>query len=279
MKRKLLMAALLVLGIMTVAQVQAVPDPNGPDTLRAVSTSVASALLSAQKAVVSVNFYNDELVGGVTYPMRWITTDNVTLDSVSWVDSRAAYLATRPVTINNTAHTVKIGAVVFLEDPIPIGDGLLCKLYFNIASGTPDQIIKLDTITIAPSYFCFNTSTGATFYPQYSFGNLTVGDVGVDDNNPAIPASYSLSQNYPNPFNPATVINYSIERKGNVEISVFNILGQKVVTLLNGEVEAGQHSIVWNGTDQNGGEAASGIYFYKMVTENYVDTRKMVLMR
>lgn len=279
MKCKLLMVVFLVLGVMTVAQIQAIPDPDGPDTLRVVSTEVASAVSVAQKVVVDVTFYNDEQISAITYPMQWETTDNVTLDSVSFVGSRVNYLATKPVTIDNTAHNVKIGAIVFFEAYIPAGDGLFCKLYFDIAAGTPDQVITLDTVTIAPAYYTFNTTTGATFVPKYSVGYLTVGGVAVDDNKPAVPASYNLSQNYPNPFNPTTIINYSLERKGNVEISIFNILGQRVVTLVDGEMEAGPHSIEWKGTDQYGGEVASGIYFYKMVTEKYTDTRKMVLMR
>jgi hypothetical protein len=97
--------------------------------------------------------------------------------------------------------------------------------------------------------------------------------------NPAIAYTYGLDQNYPNPFNPVTSINYSLARKSQVDIAVFNILGQRVNTLLSGEVEAGPGLVEWNGDDDSGHEVASGIYFYKMVTDEFVETRKMVLMR
>ncbi|MFH1701311.1 MAG: FlgD immunoglobulin-like domain containing protein [Candidatus Zixiibacteriota bacterium] len=97
--------------------------------------------------------------------------------------------------------------------------------------------------------------------------------------NPAIAYTYGLEQNYPNPFNPVTGIDYSLARKSQVDIAVFNILGQRVNTLVSGEIEAGNHFIEWHGDDDSGHEVASGIYFYKMVTDEYVETRKMVLMR
>ena len=95
----------------------------------------------------------------------------------------------------------------------------------------------------------------------------------------ATPFVYSLSQNYPNPFNPRTRIDYSLERKGNVNISVFNILGQKVKTLVDAELDAGEYTAFWNGDDESGNEVASGIYFYKLTTGDFVETRKMALMR
>jgi hypothetical protein len=91
--------------------------------------------------------------------------------------------------------------------------------------------------------------------------------------------SFDLGQNFPNPFNPVTEIDYSVERKTHVNISVFNILGQKVATLVDGEKDAGKYEAVWEGIDDNGDQVASGIYFYKMYTTDFVETRKMVLMR
>ena len=90
----------------------------------------------------------------------------------------------------------------------------------------------------------------------------------------SIPAEYTLSQNYPNPFNPTTAINYSVIRTGNVKLSVYNLLGQKISTLVNSIKNPGSYSIVWNAVD-----LPSGVYVYRLEVDNVVKTRKMTLLR
>jgi len=280
MKCKLLMVAFLLLGALTVARVQAEPDPGIADTLRIVSDAVSSAQSAEVKAVVNVTFYNDELLGAMTVPLKWTSTSSVLLDSVSFLGTRVSYLNVKLGEIDNVAQTVNVGVVVFVEAYIPTGDGLFCKLYFTIPSGTVDQRIYLDTTTIDPANLLFTLTTSFNILPQAINGILTVGTpAGVDDNNPAVPLSYSLGQNYPNPFNPTTTVAYSIERKGQVNVSIYNILGQKVYNLVDREMEPGNYQATWEGIDTFGSEVASGIYFYKMTSNNYVETRKMLLMR
>ncbi|MEW6412730.1 MAG: M28 family peptidase [Candidatus Zixiibacteriota bacterium] len=98
---------------------------------------------------------------------------------------------------------------------------------------------------------------------------------GFDD----LPGAYTLSQNYPNPFNPATEIAYSIPEKAHVTLSVYNILGQKVTTLVDEEKTAGTHHVQWNGTNEKGVMAATGIYLYKMEAGRYKDSKKMLLLK
>jgi len=99
-----------------------------------------------------------------------------------------------------------------------------------------------------------------------------------------IPETFGLNQNYPNPFNPTTTMTFSVPMKSNVDISVFNILGQKVKSLVSESVVAGNYSVVWDGTQESGVMAASGIYFVKMNaiserSETYSQTLKAVLMK
>jgi len=94
-----------------------------------------------------------------------------------------------------------------------------------------------------------------------------------------VPLTFSVEQNYPNPFNPTTEIRYSIPTKQNVEIVVYNTLGQKVKTLLTAKQEAGQHTVVWDATNQNGQPVSSGIYFYTVTAGNNKVVKKMVLLR
>jgi hypothetical protein len=94
-----------------------------------------------------------------------------------------------------------------------------------------------------------------------------------------VPQDYALSQNYPNPFNPSTTISYRLPMAGQVEIKIYNVKGQLVRTLIGENQTAGQHSVQWDGCDNQGRKATSGIYLYQLKTENWSDAKKMVLMR
>ncbi len=96
---------------------------------------------------------------------------------------------------------------------------------------------------------------------------------GVVDNNP-VPSNFSLIGNYPNPFNPTTVIEFRLAEPGNIRLEIFNMLGQKVATLHDGYMKAGQNDVVWNGS-----ELSSGIYFYRLTAGDRSETKKMILMK
>src|SRR5690554_1429227 len=103
---------------------------------------------------------------------------------------------------------------------------------------------------------------------------------GTDNDDVSAPAvRTALHANYPNPFNPETTISYSVEKAGNVTIEVYNMLGQKVKTLVNDTQTPGNHTVVWNGTDNNGKSVSSGVYFYRMKNGTYSKTNKMILMK
>ncbi|MCX5754061.1 MAG: T9SS type A sorting domain-containing protein [Candidatus Krumholzibacteria bacterium] len=95
----------------------------------------------------------------------------------------------------------------------------------------------------------------------------------------APPKFTTLAQNFPNPFNPSTTIKFDLKEKGLVTLKVYNVAGQLVRTLVNEVRDAAAYSIPWDGTNDRGGAVASGIYFYKMETKSFNQTRKMVLLR
>ena len=107
------------------------------------------------------------------------------------------------------------------------------------------------------------------------------GDViGVEaSDNPTMPSSFELSQNYPNPFNPSTTISYHLGENADVRIDIYNINGQLINTLVNKKQAAGNHVVVWNGTNKNGNLVSSGIYFYSMTANSYKSVKKMTLMK
>jgi len=100
-----------------------------------------------------------------------------------------------------------------------------------------------------------------------------------NDDNSAPVVRTELKGNYPNPFNPQTTIRYSVKENSPVSIEVYNLKGQLVKRLVNSEKAAGEHSIVWNGTDQNNRPVSSGVYFYKMNAGKYSATKKMIMMK
>jgi len=94
-----------------------------------------------------------------------------------------------------------------------------------------------------------------------------------------IPEVYYLNQNYPNPFNPSTMIEYGLTEAGDVSLKIYNILGQEIRNLLYASQAAGTYTIEWDGRDNNGVVAASGIYFYKISVNNFHQIKKLILLR
>jgi hypothetical protein len=93
------------------------------------------------------------------------------------------------------------------------------------------------------------------------------------------PVLFSLAPNYPNPFNPSTTLRFSLPQAGEAELSVFDLMGQRVATLIHGPQEAGAHLLQWDGRDEQGRELASGVYLYRLQTGAQVETRKLLLLR
>ena len=100
------------------------------------------------------------------------------------------------------------------------------------------------------------------------------GTVGISQNGTSIPDKFALSQNYPNPFNPTTKINFDLAKSSNVKLTVFNSLGQVVTNLFNGYKTAGSYQ-----ADFNGVSLTSGVYFYRLETDFFTETKKMQLIK
>jgi len=106
----------------------------------------------------------------------------------------------------------------------------------------------------------------------------SAGTVTGDDM-PTAPAAFALHQNVPNPFNPTTMIRFDLPARSYVRLAVYNVKGQLVRVLLDGEIDAGCREIRWNGRDSMGRSVASGIYFYRLDTTAFSESRKMILLR
>ncbi|MEL1229190.1 MAG: T9SS type A sorting domain-containing protein [Candidatus Neomarinimicrobiota bacterium] len=94
-----------------------------------------------------------------------------------------------------------------------------------------------------------------------------------------IPKEFSLSQNYPNPFNPKTRIQFDIPKSSHTTVVVYDLLGNKVVTLIDENIMPGRHTLSWNAIDDFNRKLPSGIYFYQIQAEGFIDTKKMLLFK
>ena len=108
-------------------------------------------------------------------------------------------------------------------------------------------------------------------------GRVTVN--GVVSIKAAAIANYELDTNYPNPFNPETTIKFKVKQTGKVDLAVYNMQGQLVRQLVNDNMSSGHHTIVWNGRDDEGMQASSGTYFYRMSVNGFNDVKKMQLLK
>lgn len=141
-------------------------------------------------------------------------------------------------------------------------------------------LIGLDTNNDGNYYL--STDQGANWEGQTT-GNLMVRALvvngPVDNYNEEIAPALSNIGNYPNPFNPETTIRFNMSKAGNANVAVYNLKGQLVKTILNGSVDAGNKEVVWNGTDTQNNNVASGVYFFRIKTDNQTINRKMVLQK
>jgi len=104
------------------------------------------------------------------------------------------------------------------------------------------------------------------------------GTISIEDQ-PKVAAIFELKQNYPNPFNPTTAIEFDLLKSGKTELEIYNSNGQLVKSLINSELNAGIHKVIWNGTDNRNTQVASGTYFYKVTTNNQTQFKRMLMLK
>ena len=152
---------------------------------------------------------------------------------------------------------------------------------------------QIDETTSSSYYNATGLNHATTYYWRVRAHNLcdwgdwsakwhfTTVTTGVDDESSSQdkPVAFALSQNHPNPFNPETVIEYALPKDCQVQIAIYNLLGQKIRTLIDQYQTKGQRKIHWDGKDDEGNELTSGIYFYRLQAGDFSETKKMVLLR
>ncbi len=160
---------------------------------------------------------------------------------------------------------------------------LLATITFRVEDS---MTVCLDSTFWPPTgQFLWSRADSRTYVPRHSlpicFKVDTVGTgvreiPGSDDTRPT---EFALSQNYPNPFNPDTYIEFGLSKAAHVKIDIFNIVGQRVRTLVDEEMKSGRYVADWDGKDEQGHSVSSGIYFYRMQADDFSDMKKMLLVK
>jgi len=247
--------------------------------------SAGQAVAENNTVVVPLEIANQDGLIAADIPLKF--SDGVTLKEVTFENTRVANFDLKLTHIDNEENIVLIGVVnqasATAQEPLVAGSGVVANLVFEIDDPTIDKL-TLEPITMERPYhhltFVYNTRTTpgqiAHDMIEPEFSGMTVALSGAGN---ALPTSFALAQNYPNPFNPSTEISYSLPVASQVELSVYNVLGQKVNTLVNSEMPAGDHTVTWDGRNSSGGSVSSGVYFYRIQANNYVETKKMMMLK
>jgi len=125
------------------------------------------------------------------------------------------------------------------------------------------------------------TTDGSTAREGIYIDDLVISwtPTAITDEPITTPRIFSLNQNYPNPFNPSTQVEFSLVSREHVVLSIYDLLGRKIRTLIDSELEPGSHAAIWDGANESGQDAASGVYLYKLSAGNSSDIRRMTLVR
>jgi methionine-rich copper-binding protein CopC len=236
--------------------------------------------------VIPLDIANDDGVMAIDIPLQF--SEGVTLKEVTFENTRVEHFDLKISKIDNDNRTVLIGLIHQMsaqpKATLDAGEGPIANLVFQIDDPTVSEI-SLDVAKMeSPSHdlvFIYNTRSNpdqiAFDQVEPKFDGVRVALSGAFED--ALPTSFALAQNYPNPFNPSTEIPFSLPVNSEVQLDIFNVLGQKVTTLVAGEMPAGEHVVTWDGTSDDGSSVSSGVYFYRISASDFHETRKMMMLK
>jgi len=225
---------------------------------------------------VALNLSADEPLGGVVVALKFAEPGtNVICTKADFSGGIADYIAddgqsgAKFTLIDNEKKTVLAVAIPFTAKAIPQGEGTFLNLEFK---GEGKVRIEETTISQQTGISLVNAKAQEL---KFDFNPIELSVQKVQ----ALPKDFSLAQNYPNPFNPTTTISYALPTNAFVKLVVYNILGQKVKTLVDEAQTAGFRQVVWNGQNDRGETVGSGIYFYRIQAGDFTKTAKMSLLK
>lgn len=246
---------------------------------------LGEATMNDNVVTVPLMVSNDQELMAMDLPLEY--SDGVTLTEVAFTN-RVDYFDAKLANIDEANNRVTIGLISMVYEQKPAlekaavgNDAVVANLTFRIDDLSLTEFEVTPYTSEAPSHelsLVFNEYDGdvpvvRTINPEFEGGTITWAAQRV------VPDQFNLSQNAPNPFNPSTDIAYALPEAGFVNIEVYNILGQRVKSLVNEYQDAGNYAVTWNGDDETGSTVASGVYFYRLTSGQYKEIKKMVMMK
>jgi hypothetical protein len=240
--------------------------------------------------MVPISVCNNQSLCAFQFPVTFYhnTNNDVRCDSIQWT---SAFLETGPTMLagqngditylHNNSETMAVlpWAVWFNGIGMPAGKREICKLYFTTGAKFDKNVgFHLDiTSNLDPPGPPVASSKEGKDIPVVF--KVNAGDNPGDVGGSALPKEFNVGQNYPNPFNPSTTIEIALPNDGEVSVTAYNVLGQKVRTLVNGNLRAGIVRVQWDGTADNGEKVASGVYFLRVSAPGNMVTIKTLLAK
>jgi len=283
MKRYIAFAIAL---LMLIVPVVLAKDLGNRDTFRVGEAS----FISESEFTVPISISHDEALAAMDIPLTY--SKGVTLTSVSFENTAVAGFDVKIATIDAQNNQVAIGLIdmvnsaksdAFLK-PSANGINNIMVLHFTLDDKTLQSIEIGTFVAENPTHelmFVYNETVNG--YPEVRdlAPEFVGGTVSLSSRAPsaALPTVYALEQNVPNPFNPTTNISFALPKDSRVSLSIYNVLGQHVRTLVDDFVPAGNRTISWDGTDATGTTVASGVYFYKLKANDFSSTKKMMMLK
>ncbi len=163
-----------------------------------------------------------------------------------------------------------IGGLIGLVLSVSVGAEPLLEGRVRLSSGQPAADVQVRLFDLTDLRRFVGTTTDAAGFFALSLQTLSGGRT--------LPTDFALGQNYPNPFNPSTIIPYQLPASGHVRLEVFNVLGQRLATLVEAERSAGAHTAQWDGTDASGRAVGAGVYIYRLSSGGMTESQRMVLV-
>ncbi len=232
-----------------------------------------SGKVGTQHNVVQVTMANDTTVIALQMEIADVP-DFIRPDSV-WTTERSSGF-----TVAWKEDSLSILHILVLSmdasSSIPRGSGAVLNISYTVQPGA-EQFKDLALVFFtAPKV----VAPGSVKIPAVGLaGKFMVGNTAVEEHGGQQPGRFALAQNFPNPFNPETRVTFELPERQQARLEIFNLLGQRIRTLVQGELAGGVHAATWDGLTERGEAAAGGVYLYRLQAGPYHECKRMVLMR
>ncbi len=285
MNKLMYVAMVMIIGLTLAAYAQ---DPGARDSV-IIDTINVECMPNGGTVYVHVWFVTDDSIVWVNLPLRWTSTDGRIFPGrtvwretfTEWDDCYDTLLLAQ-----NLLRQIAFADIGGDDNPPLLTNGQRLwgmDLRFVILQGAEcQQFVVIDTTTdpINGAIDFGGPHGWYSFVPAFRSGFIRYQyPTGVDGEDSPLPEEFALGRNYPNPFNPETSIDFQLPISAEVALEIYNLLGQKVITLVGGKREAGFYTVRWDGRNESGAVMPSGVYFYRLTAGGFVETKTMILLR